>query len=1088
MKYKNSFLIICFLVLMLSFVFGSSNKVYGKSDEIFNDYSKDSSTFTTTISVNDFFEKILNEKLSEAEKKYLSDKGIIIAFEDRISTNFVTTSINDNEMKVYASEYSYIDKNNREVIWYPCEVELNGVKKQFIKNNDSYECFFDNLKATDDTINIFYSSNFIVKKETINKIINNAYDEANYYVSNKIIESKNKEYLINKQAYDKYLKDLEEYNTNVINYNEYLTLKEEWDLKNKKYNDYLIDYQEYLIEKEKYETYLLEYNQYVKDKEVYETYLNELAEYNQNKETNQEAYQSYLTDKAKVDYQVNATKLIKRSMTELKRTIYDAVMGSTVTRVLEQKADLIKLEPTLEDPINYANEATLELRKLFTVLDQCETDEQYFNFYVQSYNYLKRYMEQLLKSIDKMFRTQAVNKAFSVLDKDNTKKYKEKYVILIAQLALFCNVIDDKPVYNYEAQLPKSSKVDLTKVGSAIIDFSWTVDGKTIKQVLGSVVDEFNADNNNGFPKIKVYPTPVELLVPPTEVKEPVQPTLVKEPTPPIKVANPGSAPKKVEIPIKPIEVKEPTPYVVPELTQELIDDYNNKLLVKHKELTSDYNYQAKSMMSKKIRDVDKVIIEFYDLNQNLLLKETTDKGSYIVYDGVIPKKEPNEQYIEYKFVGWQYDDGTLLDLNNVTKDGYVYPVFEGVLRTFQIKWIVNGNESIEMYEYGSIPSFKGSLEKETSNSKYYIFKSWSKEIDKVYSDETYVAIFDEFYLVETKDGYANISNNDSVLTINGIQDEMSVNIKTLTEHMNLEKYDLLVESDISKFTIHKLNVKELIKKEIDIIKLNINTNENNYEYSIEFIQNGEAINLDFEVDIIIKGNFDVVHSQLYCKKNNALEKVRSKIDNDNIAFSMNTAISYYVYLVYSISVYTSDFLTIGTNKKEAIVGEEVNIELGTLKLGTRLDRLYVMDADSNYYDVINNSFKMPNRDVFVGVNCSYINYTIRFIVDGKVIYQNTFKYGEIVTPPSDPIKVNDEEYSYTFNGWNTEITKVYENKDYTATFQKNIIKQEIIKERISIIKVLEIILISVCATVVVAVGLFIVIKKQSKKNVNNKI
>ena len=129
MKNKNSFLIICFSILMLSFVFGSSNKVYGKSDEIFNDYSKDSSTFTTTISVNDFFEKILNEKLSEAEKKYLSDKGIIIAFEDRISTNFVTTSINDNEMKVYASEYSYIDKNNREVIWYPCEVELNGVKK-----------------------------------------------------------------------------------------------------------------------------------------------------------------------------------------------------------------------------------------------------------------------------------------------------------------------------------------------------------------------------------------------------------------------------------------------------------------------------------------------------------------------------------------------------------------------------------------------------------------------------------------------------------------------------------------------------------------------------------------------------------------------------------------------------------------------------------------------------------------------------------------------------------------------------------------------------------------------------------------------
>ena len=1091
MKRKISFLIICLLVVILSFAFISLPSALAISSDIYNDYSKESSALTNNINVKDFFEKILNEELSESEKEYFSDKGVILSYEDKVSTNFVSTSINDNELTINASEYSYVDKSGRTITWVPNEVELNGEKKKLTKTTKGYECFFDNLEATTETINVYYISNFIVKKETVNDLINNVYDEADYYVSNKIVESKNQEYLINKNAYDQYLKDLKTYEQSVSDYNKYLELKDEWEAKNKKYNTYLSDYEEYLLEKVEYENYLNAYAQYVKDKQVYDAYLQELDEYNQNKDANEEAYQKYLANKVKVDYQVNAAKMIEEHMTDLNRSVYDAVIGSTVTTVLARKEDLVAIEPTLEDPIEFAKVATEQLRIIFADLKKANTDEEYFSFYVQSYNKLKKYIEQLLKSIDKMFRTDIVKKAFVTLDPNNEHQYEKKYEILLAQLALIANIIDDKVVYNYEAQAPNKTKADLTKAGSAVIDLNWKINGKTIEQILGIDVSTLHADESNGYPYIKTYPTPVERLVPPTVVNEPTLPTVVKEPIEPIKVENPGAAPTEVVKLPEPTKVEEPTPYVVPETIQKIIDEYNNNSLVKHKELTEDYNYQAVSVMEKKIRDVSQVTIEFYDLNGNLLSKETTDKGSYMIYEGTLPTKLPNEMYSEFKFVGWEYDDHERLDLNNVVKDGYVYPVFEGVLRKFEIKWIVDGNETIEKYEYGSMPSYKNVPTKDVdiNLNKYYTFLNWNKEFEIVKSDNTYEAVFESHNLIPSNDDedILKLNVSESQLTISGLKKEDSVYIGTLTEYVDIKNYDLVIKSDNYEIVILKRNVKEIVEKEIKTIKINIKKNNNTDEYNIEFI-NEKPITMDFDVDVKMAGNFDTSHSQLFVRKKDSLEKVRATITENEITFTMNTLSVYNVYLVYNIIIYTSQYLDIVSSKQEAIVGENVNITLGTLKEGMILDNLYVKDSNNNNVELNEQSFIMPQSDVYIGVNCSFIKYVVRFIVDGEVVSTNTYKYGDEITLPSNPFKVSDEDYSYEFTGWDKEITQVYEDKDYNAIFKKTAIEHENIKEKVSIVKIVKIILISVVATAVVATGLLLSIKKQSKKTVNKKI
>ena len=70
----------------------------------------------------------------------------------------------------------------------------------------------------------------------------------------------------------------------------------------------------------------------------------------------------------------------------------------------------------------------------------------------------------------------------------------------------------------------------------------------------------------------------------------------------------------------------------------------------------------------------------------------------------------------------------------------------------------------------------------------------------------------------------------------------------------------------------------------------------------------------------------------------------------------------------------------------------------------------------------------------------SYIDYTVRFLnEDGSVITEATYHYGDDVVIPADPVKAADETYTYTFAGWDKEVTSVKENVDYTATYTERL-------------------------------------------------
>lgn len=72
--------------------------------------------------------------------------------------------------------------------------------------------------------------------------------------------------------------------------------------------------------------------------------------------------------------------------------------------------------------------------------------------------------------------------------------------------------------------------------------------------------------------------------------------------------------------------------------------------------------------------------------------------------------------------------------------------------------------------------------------------------------------------------------------------------------------------------------------------------------------------------------------------------------------------------------------------------------------------------------------------------DATYIEYTVKFVSEGKEISSKNYHYGDTVDVPSNPTKVKDNKYTYVFTGWDKEIIKVTGNVTYYAVFKSDAI------------------------------------------------
>ena len=98
-----------------------------------------------------------------------------------------------------------------------------------------------------------------------------------------------------------------------------------------------------------------------------------------------------------------------------------------------------------------------------------------------------------------------------------------------------------------------------------------------------------------------------------------------------------------------------------------------------------------------------------------------------------------------YSLLGWTVTYSIKQNPNNYNftmpaQDFYADAIL--AINTYTVTWIVDGTSITETYNYGEMPSFKGSTDKANDGCVVYAFTGWDKELVSVTGNETYTALY----------------------------------------------------------------------------------------------------------------------------------------------------------------------------------------------------------------------------------------------------------------------------------------------------------------------------------------------------------
>ena len=373
-----------------------------------------------------------------------------------------------------------------------------------------------------------------------------------------------------------------------------------------------------------------------------------------------------------------------------------------------------------------------------------------------------------------------------------------------------------------------------------------------------------------------------------------------------------------------------------------------------------------------------------------------------------------------YTFVSW-YKGNEIYDFNDaVTED--LTLVAQWSKNQYKVTWNVDGNKTEEIYEYEQKPSYKKTTEKTSDETYNYIFTGWDKEIAKVTGNVTYTATYKEEYInytVKFLDEDGTVLSSKEYHYGDTIQVPSNPSKAADAQHTyTFAGWD----KEITTVTGNKTYTATYTKT-INKYKVTWNVDGNITEETYEYGQTPTY-----------KGITQKESTNTYCYTFKGWNKKTTTVTENT------TYIAVYEekYIEYEIKFLNEDGTVLSS--KEYHYGDKVEVPSNPSK---------VADAQYTY------TFAGWDKGVATTVtgNATYTatytntlkSYTITFKNEnGAQLSRKTYYYGDKIEVPSNPSKAADEQYTYTFNGWDKEITEVTGNKTYTATYTKTINKYKV--------------------------------------------
>ena len=985
------------------------------------DYSVPGQTGNVTLTAADILTRVMGFTVTDTERVYLERYcDTVLRYDDRISTRYISVYYHEEAktLTVYAERYEYVSADGVTVVWTPYSFTLSGKTVAADESDGGYTATFENVSESPElTVTAGYRTTLTIPRSVANRLLNLAYNDAAEWEGE--IARREEEYRVSEaeyraalSEYENYLDARSRYLAEYEIYSAYLAAKAEYDERLADYNAYLSDMEEYSADMIKYREYLSALEKYNTDYSAYLAYLSEMKTY----ESALTKYNGFLSALETARHQLSGFELVYLPMTD-GRSLYDAVMGSTVDSVIENKS-AFTAPPFYADPavIDAAGESTTILRELMTEYRTITDEEQKYHFYTANYDLLRTNFTRLLRSLDSLYSGKIRG---SIISDGKDRKYR----ILLAQLILTVNALTDGEVRD--------------STGARIYNMSWTVDDVTVREILEN--KSYYTDNNSGTPLSDGYPTPVSEPVKPAIVEKPAAPTPVNEPVAPEPVEEPEE-PAAVEEPKEPAPVTDPgdppEPYVPDPVVTSLITACKNGKISQREELAADAHYTVSTSLTKSVFGAREVTVRFFSYDGTEIYRTTVDSGTYAGFSGELPKK-PDDARGSYTFSRWVDEDGNAADLSAVWQDMKLYPEFDIKYNYYDIGWTIDGKRSVTSVRWGDMPTCPVTPEKAPEGSYCYTFTGFAPVPEPVTGAREYTAVFSVGYLIPLSSGGAEITGDTASYTVDCTSTgDREVDLSGFFRIWDGTRQLVLKLRDCT-LTLRPSELRRAAEEGTPRLRVSVSESQTGRKrYLLSLLDtDGEVHDIALKATLSVPENTELSELRLSVPDGEGGRSyVKFSKDGERVSFQATSGTEYSFNAEYPVNVIPGDLVSISVTTKYAYPGEHVPVSV-LVPDGIKLLYMSVIRPDGRESVFTGDSFIMPESAVSIAATAVKQEYMIVFMSDGRVLKRQALCYGDMPTPPEDPKKIADGEYTYTFAGWSEDVRPVTGDMIYTAMY-----------------------------------------------------
>ncbi len=328
---------------------------------------------------------------------------------------------------------------------------------------------------------------------------------------------------------------------------------------------------------------------------------------------------------------------------------------------------------------------------------------------------------------------------------------------------------------------------------------------------------------------------------------------------------------------------------------------------------------------------------------------------------------------------------------------------------TYTVTWIIDGEPHEETYEEGVSPSYKGETPSKVGDRKNtYTFTGWDKEISPVTGNITYTAEFSATLIDYTITWSVDNSETKEVYHFGDLP-----SFKGTTEKASDSTYDYQFRGWD----------KEIVPVENDTTYTAV-YDSSFVEYTITWVVDGKTTEESYHYGEkpSFKGNTDKTADNTYTYQFKSWDKDIAPV-TENTTY---TALYDASYIDYTITWVVDE-----TSTQESYHYGDIPSFKGSTEKAASAEFTYQFKGwDKKVKAVTGNETYTALYDQTKN------KYTITWIIGDKTVTDEV-EYGVVPEAPTDTEKDGNDEYTYTFLGWDKEVKAVSGNEIYTARYQE---------------------------------------------------